>query len=288
MHIKFEDVTYTYMLGSPFEKRALNGVDVSISSGSFTAVVGSTGSGKSTLMQHINGLLVPTSGQVTVGSTVLQPGVKRKVIKPLRKKVGMVFQYPEHQLFGSTVEEDILFGPIQHGMSVERVKRRLPELLNLVGLHEDYLHESPFQLSGGQMRRVAIAGVLATEPEVLILDEPAAGLDPSGHRALLQLFRSWHEEHGLTTVLVTHDMEDAANYADDVIVMNEGSVKLKGKPIDVFREVESLTAMNLAVPPAVRIGMALRRSNWSIDVTNQSSEQLAEQLMTNWPEKGGH
>ncbi|WP_042429413.1 energy-coupling factor transporter ATPase [Geomicrobium sp. JCM 19039] len=275
MQITFNNVSYTYMPGSPFEKKALEDVNLTIRSGNFTTIVGSTGSGKSTLMQHVNGLLLPTEGQVTVGNTSFHRKTKRKFVKPLRRKVGMVFQYPEHQLFGSTVEEDILFGPIQHGMDAGEVSKRIPELLDLVGLPQDVRDGSPFQLSGGQMRRVAIAGVLATRPEVLILDEPAAGLDPAGHRALLDLFQAWHKENGLTTVLVTHDMEDAFRYADEVVVMGDGRPVLQGEPEQVFQDSDRLQSLGLAVPAAVRIREKLNRCGLSIDESFLSAKQMA-------------
>ncbi|QQK74363.1 energy-coupling factor transporter ATPase [Salicibibacter cibarius] len=283
MHISFENVSYSYMIGSPFEKRALNHVDITIESKAFTTLVGSTGSGKSTLMQLINGLVLPTSGQVQCGSFRLHRKSKRKEVKPLRQKIGMVFQYPEHQLFGATVEEDMLFGPKHLGLDVERIRKRLPELLDVVGINKEVLSVSPFNLSGGQMRRVAIAGVLAADPEVLILDEPAAGLDPAGHRALLDVLKDWHDKHGLTTILVTHDMEDAARYADEVIVMGPaGKPVTSGVPAQVFREADLLADIGLASPPSARITRALQEAGWDIDNLLLEPEALAAVIADQW------
>ncbi|AXF56678.1 energy-coupling factor transporter ATPase [Salicibibacter kimchii] len=283
MHISFENVSYSYMRGSPFEKQALDHVNIKIASKTFTALVGSTGSGKSTLMQLINGLLLPTSGQVQCGDFRLHRKSKRKEVKPLRRKIGMVFQYPEHQLFGATVEEDMLFGPKHLGLDVERVRKRLPKLLDVVGISDEVLPVSPFNLSGGQMRRVAIAGVLATDPEVLILDEPAAGLDPAGHRALLDVLKDWHDRHGLTTILVTHDMEDAARYAEEVIVMGTGGKPLtSGAPLQVFREAELLADIGLATPPSVRMVRALQKAGWDIDNLLMEPEALAAVVAEQW------
>ncbi|MBB6451491.1 energy-coupling factor transport system ATP-binding protein [Geomicrobium halophilum] len=275
MRITFRDVSYTYMIGSPFEKKALDAVNLTLSSQTFTGVVGSTGSGKSTLMQLINGLLLPTTGQVQNGDFILHRKSKRKYVKQVRRQVGMVFQYPEHQLFGSTVEEDMLFGPKHLGLDIEKSRQRFPDLLELVGLGEEILPYSPFSLSGGQMRRVAIAGVLATHPKVLILDEPAAGLDPAGHRALLDLLRDWHDQHGLTTVLVTHDMEDAARYADEIVVMDEGKPVISGAPTDVFRQADQLAGLGLDVPASVRVSRAMQAAGWEVADTLLEPEALA-------------
>ncbi|SDJ08278.1 energy-coupling factor transporter ATPase [Natribacillus halophilus] len=283
MHIAFQNVSYSYMIGSPFEKQALASVNAHISSGSFTGVVGSTGSGKSTLMQLINGLLLPTSGEVQLGDARLHRKTKRKEVKQMRKKIGMVFQYPEHQLFGSTVEEDMLFGPRHLGMDVNSIRKRLPALLDIVGIGEDVLPVSPFSLSGGQMRRIAIAGVLATDPEVLILDEPAASLDPAGHRALLDVLKTWHDERGLTSILVTHDMEDAARYADDIIVMGPAEKPVtSGPPAEVFRQVEWLSDIGLAAPPSIRIAHALQSAGWDIRDTLLEPEAMAAVVANQW------
>ena len=222
MDIRFKQVDFTYQPNTPFEQRALFDINLTIQDGSYTAIVGHTGSGKSTLLQHLNALVKPTKGQVTIGERVITPETDNKNLKPIRKKVGIVFQFPEAQLFEETVERDIAFGPKNFGVSDEEAKKLAKKMLDLVGLDEKYLQHSPFELSGGQMRRVAIAGVLAMEPEVLVLDEPTAGLDPKGRKEMMEMFSRLHKEHNMTIVLVTHLMDDVANYADHVIVLEKG------------------------------------------------------------------
>lgn len=242
------------MIGTPFEKTALHPVDLFIPSGSFTAIIGHTGSGKSTLIQHINGLLKPSAGEIVIGKFKLNADKKNKQpLRDLRQQVGLVFQYPEHQLFEETVAKDICFGPMNYGVTEEAAMRRVRELLPLVGLNEDVLESSPFQLSGGQMRRVAIAGVLAIRPSVLVLDEPTAGLDPEGRIQMLELFNNYHKEYGTTTILVTHSMEDAAKYADHLVVMNNGKIEMSGSRDEVFKESERLSEIGLDLPDTVRL-----------------------------------
>ncbi|WP_088106069.1 energy-coupling factor ABC transporter ATP-binding protein [Halalkalibacter urbisdiaboli] len=252
MDIQFNEVVHRYMPGTPFEKLALDGISLKIPSGSFTAIIGHTGSGKSTFIQHLNGLLKPSSGTVQIGSFTLTAGKNKFNLKELRKKVGLVFQYPEHQLFEETVAKDICFGPINFGLSEERALNRARKLLPQVGLSEDLLEVSPFQLSGGQMRRVAIAGVLASRPEILVLDEPTAGLDPEGRKQIMELFTNYHREHETTTILVTHQMEDAARFADHIIVLNEGKVEMEGSREQVFQHTTRLTEIGLDLPDTVR------------------------------------
>ncbi|GAE26067.1 ATPase component of general energizing module of ECF transporters [Halalkalibacter wakoensis JCM 9140] len=252
MDIVFSEVEYRYMQGTPFEKVALKDLSITIPSGSFTAVIGHTGSGKSTFIQHINGLLRPSAGSVKVGSFEMKAGKKKQDVRELRKEVGLVFQYPEHQLFEETVEKDICFGPINFGLPKEKASRRAKELLPLVGLEEEVLASSPFQLSGGQMRRVAIAGVLAIEPSVLVLDEPAASLDPEGRQQMMSLFYEYHQRNKTTTVLVTHHMEDAAKYADQIIVFHEGRVEMVGGRELIFEHAQRLNEIGLDVPKSVR------------------------------------
>jgi energy-coupling factor transport system ATP-binding protein len=217
MDIHFEKVDFTYQPNTPFEQRALFDLNLTIKDGSYTAIVGHTGSGKSTLLQHLNALVKPTRGTVKIGDRVITPETDNKNLKPIRKKVGIVFQFPEAQLFEETVERDIAFGPQNFGVSEADAKELARKMITMVGLEESYLQRSPFELSGGQMRRVAIAGVLAMEPEVLVLDEPTAGLDPQGRREMMAMFEQLHKEQGMTIVLVTHLMDDVANYADHVI-----------------------------------------------------------------------
>ena len=256
--IKFEKVSFTYQAGTPFASRALFDIDMEIKGGSYTAVIGHTGSGKSTLMQHLNGLVKPTEGTVTVGDIVIKNDSKAKEIKPVRKKVGVVFQFPETQLFEETVLKDVAFGPKNFGVSEEDALLTAKEKLNLVGLPEEFWERSPFELSGGQMRRVAIAGILAMEPEVLVLDEPTAGLDPKARIEMMELFESIHAI-GQTVVLVTHLMDDVANYADFVYLIEKGHVIDCGQPHDVFQKVAFLKQHELGVPKATEFAVALQK-----------------------------
>lgn len=247
MEIVFKELEHIYSKGTPFERVALRHINGSLADGKYHAIIGHTGSGKSTLLQHMNALLQPTSGSIQVGEEIIT-NEKRKHLKGLRKKVGIVFQFPEHQLFEETVEKDICFGPLNFGVEQEKAKQLAKEMLALVGLSEELLERSPFELSGGQMRRVAIAGVLAMEPEVLILDEPTAGLDPKGQRELMEMFYQLHQEKGLTIVLVTHSMEDAAKYADHIFVLHQGTVFTEGTPEEVFQQKEELEEIGLTLP----------------------------------------
>ncbi|MFD1207120.1 MULTISPECIES: energy-coupling factor ABC transporter ATP-binding protein [Sporosarcina] len=251
MDIALQQVEYSYAKGTPFEKRALYEVNAVIPSNSYTAIIGHTGSGKSTLLLHLNGLLKPTEGEVRIGDLTITSETKGKALKDVRKHVGIVFQFPEHQLFEETVEKDIMFGPMNFGVPEEEARRRALELIELLGLPSDVSQKSPFELSGGQMRRVAIAGVLAFKPSILILDEPTAGLDPRGRKEIMELFARLHKEEGLTTILVTHSMEDAARYADQIIVMHEGRSVLSGTPEEVFAEEELLSSFRLGLPRSV-------------------------------------
>ncbi|MGM0750047.1 MAG: energy-coupling factor ABC transporter ATP-binding protein [Bacillota bacterium] len=252
MDITIKDVEHRYQAKTPFERLALYDINALIKEGSYVAVIGHTGSGKSTLLQHLNGLLKPTKGQISLGDTVLQAGKKNKQLKALRKKVGIVFQFPEHQLFEETVLKDISFGPMNFGVKKEVAEQKAREMLKLVGLSEELLDRSPFELSGGQMRRVAIAGVLAMEPEVLVLDEPTAGLDPRGRQDIMDMFYELHTRGDLTTILVTHSMEDAAAYADEMIVMHQGTIKATGTPRDLFAKGEEMADLGLDLPETIK------------------------------------
>lgn len=248
MDITFEHVTHVYGSRTPFEKLALDDVSLHIPSGSFTSIIGHTGSGKSTLVQHINGLLKPSKGTITVGDVVIQAGAKKQDLKSLREKVGFVFQYPEHQLFEETIIKDVCFGPMNFGISESEAIKRAEESLQMVGLPASLWHRSPFDLSGGQMRRVAIAGVLALRPQAVILDEPTAGLDPKGRQEILGLFKSLHERQQLTIIMVTHSMDDAAVLSDQVVAMKGGKPLIIGTPKDVFIQKEKLQAAGLDLP----------------------------------------
>ncbi|MBC1472072.1 energy-coupling factor ABC transporter ATP-binding protein [Listeria seeligeri] len=279
MEIKLEQLGYCYQKNSPFEKRALLDVNVSFDSGSYSAIIGHTGSGKSTLLQHLNALLMPTEGKITVGDREIVAGVKQKKLRDLRKKVGIVFQFPEAQLFEETVEKDICFGPMNFGVSEEDAKIRAKKVIYEVGLTEEILSRSPFELSGGQMRRVAIAGVLAMDPEVLVLDEPTAGLDPHGREEIMEMFYNLHKEKGLTTVLVTHSMEDAARYAEKIVLMKAGTVLQIGAPREIFANPEDLIDLGLSVPDVVRFqGLFERKFNVKLTKTCLTIAELTAEM----------
>lgn len=263
MSIKIENLTHVYMPKSPFEKKALDNVNLVIEDGEFLALIGHTGSGKSTLIQHLNGLLEPTSGRILVDDIDITN--KEAKLTEIRKKIGLVFQYPEYQLFEETIEKDIAFGPNNLGLSSEEVSRRIKKSMEMVGLdYETYKNVSPFDLSGGQKRRVAIAGVIAMEPKVLILDEPTAGLDPQGRDDILEQIKLLHEKYKMTIVLVSHSMEDVGKLAQRIVVMNKGKVELLGKPSEVFKEVETLEKIGLAVPQVTYLMRVLRERGFDV------------------------
>ncbi|AQS53805.1 Energy-coupling factor transporter ATP-binding protein EcfA2 [Jeotgalibaca dankookensis] len=252
MDITLKEVGYSYGAGTPFESRALYDVNLAIPEGGYTALIGHTGSGKSTVIQHLNALLKPTKGTVTIGDRVINNKTNNKNLKYIRQKVGIVFQFPESQLFEETIAKDIAFGPMNFGASEEEGLALAKETLPLVGLDESFLERSPFDLSGGQMRRVAIAGVLAMKPEVLVLDEPTAGLDPAGRREIMTMFKRLHDEKGITIVLVTHQMDDVATYADHVIIMEKGTVVKTGTPEEIFKHAEWLQEKQLGLPASLQ------------------------------------
>ena len=263
MSIVIEHLNYVYMTGGPYETKALSDVNLTIHDGEFIGLIGHTGSGKSTLVQHLNGLIMPTSGRVLVdGMDLADKGTDRRAV---RQRVGLVFQYPENQLFEETVEKDIAFGPKNLGLDDAEIDRRVRDAMRRVALDYDQLHErSVFELYGGQMRRVAIAGVLAMEPQVLVLDEPCAGLDPRGREEILGLIKRLHEEAGTTIVMVSHSMDDVASLAERVIVMNHGELVMDGAPRDVFACGEELRGMGLDVPQAVQLADKLRERGFDI------------------------
>lgn len=279
MDITFEKVGYTYQKGTPFESRALYDIDLMIKEGSYTALVGHTGSGKSTLLQHLNALSKPTEGTVKIGDRVITSQTDNKNLKNIRKKVGIVFQFPEAQLFEETIARDIAFGPKNFGASEEEGKEIAKRMLPLVGLDESFMERSPFDLSGGQMRRVAIAGVLAMEPEVLVLDEPTAGLDPQGRKEMMEMFFGLHQQQNMTIVLVTHQMDDVANYADHMIILEKGTVVKQGEPREIFQDAEWLESKQLGVPAAVAFaGRLEKRLNRSFAKLPLTTAELAEQI----------
>ena len=278
MPIKIENLTHIYMPKSPFEKKALDNVNLVIEDGEFLALLGHTGSGKSTLIQHLNGLLEPTSGEIIVdGINISNKDVK---LSDIRKKIGLVFQYPEYQLFEETIEKDIAFGPTNLGLSDEEIERRVKNSMEMVGLDYDtYRNMSPFELSGGQKRRVAIAGVIAMEPKVLILDEPTAGLDPKGRDDILEQIKILHEKYKMTIVLVSHSMEDVGKLAEKIVVMNKGKVALQGIPQKVFKEVETLEEIGLAVPQVTYLMKKLRSRGFDVSDEVFTIEKAKEELL---------
>ena len=278
MSIKIENLTHIYMPNSPLEKKALDNVNININDGDFVAIIGHTGSGKSTLIQHMNGLLNATSGNIIIND--INIAAKGANMIDVRKQVGIVFQYPEYQLFEETIEKDIAFGPKNLALSQEEINARVKKSMEMVGLNfELYKNKSPFEISGGQKRRVAIAGVIAMEPKVLILDEPTAGLDPKGRDDILSQITKLHSTYGMTIVLVSHSMEDVARLADRVIVMNKGKVALEGKPEQVFKEVELLEEIGLGVPQVTYLMRALKKRGFDISDEAYTVEQAKEELL---------
>lgn len=283
MSIEIRNVTYTYMPKTPFERKALDGVDLVIEEGRFVAVAGHTGSGKSTLMQHLNGLLAPSSGQVLVDGVDLNAkGSKREKLaaREARLKVGMVFQYAEHQLFEETIFADVAFGPKNLGLDEKETERRVRESMESVGLAwEEFKDKSPFQLSGGQMRRVAIAGILAMQPKYLVLDEPAAGLDAMGKERLMEQLVELHREKGMTMVFVSHNMDDIARLADRVLFMHEGKALLYDTPARAFREKELLEKAGLCPPRIWSFLEELKEAGLSVETGALTVEQGLDNIM---------
>ena len=284
MSLEVKHLTHTYSAGSAFQATAVHDVSLTIEDGEFVCIVGHTGSGKSTLVQHLNGLLKPTSGQVLVdGEDMNGEGVDRRRI---RQKVGLVFQYPEYQLFEETIAKDIAFGPKNQGLSEEEIDQRVRRAMAHVHLDYDkYAERSPFDLSGGQMRRVAIAGVLAMEPKVLILDEPAAGLDPRGRERILGMLQELHREGGVTIVMVSHSMDDCARLATRMIVMSKGELVLTDTPRNVFRQADLMRSIGLGVPEAAELCGRLRAAGLLLPDDLFTQEELHDHLLRLWKEK---
>ena len=278
MSVKIENLKHVYMPGSPFEKVALNNVNLEIKTGEFVTLIGHTGSGKSTLIQHMNGLLEATEGKIIVdGEDITAKGVK---LSDVRKKVGLVFQYPEYQLFEETIEKDIQYGPKNLGLSEEEIFKRVKKSMEMVGLDYDtFKDKSPFDLSGGQKRRVAIAGVIAMEPTTLILDEPTAGLDPKGRDDILNQIQILHKTYGMTIILVSHSMEDVGRIAERIIVMNKSEIALQGTPGEVFKEIDTLEAIGLGVPQVTYLARKLREKGYPIKEEVYTIEQCKEELI---------
>ena len=282
--IRVENLVHTYGMDTPFCRSAVNGVNMEIYEGEFLGVIGHTGSGKSTLIQHLNGLLRPTSGTVWLGDRDIWAEPKK--IREVRFRVGLVFQYPEYQLFEESVYKDIAFGPKNMGLDEKEIDRRVRASAAFAGLSEDLLEKSPFDLSGGQKRRVAIAGVLAMEPEVLILDEPSAGLDPAGRKGLLENIRSYHREKGTTVVMVSHSMDEVAENVDRIIVLANAGVVMSGTPHEVFSRAQELMDVGLNVPQVTQVAMELRRRGVEIDPAVYTVADLRQALQA-FRQKGG-
>ena len=277
MSMKLKKVSYVYSEGDAFEKKALDEISLEIPDGQFVGIIGHTGSGKSTLIQHLNGLLRATSGAIYYdGENIYQEGYD---MRTLRSKVGLVFQYPEHQLFEVDVFSDVCFGPKNLGLSKEEVEERAKKALTQVGLDESYYKKSPFELSGGQKRRVAIAGILAMHPQVLILDEPTAGLDPKGRDEILDQVALLQKERKITVILVSHSMEDVARYVDRIIVVNDGKILFDDTPKQVFQHYKELESVGLAAPQVTYVVKALKEKGWDIDTTATTVEEAKEAIL---------
>lgn len=277
MSITFKEVEHIYSENTPFSYHALKGVNLNIKTGSMTALIGHTGSGKSTLIQHINALLLPTSGEIQIEDIMITATNKPETLKPLRKKAGLVFQFPEYQLFEETILKDIIFGPKNFGISEDDARNIAKETLNLVGLNESYLEKSPFDLSGGQKRRVAIAGILAMNPDILILDEPTAGLDPQGAKEMLNLFKRINKT-GKTVIIVSHDMNQVLEYCDDVIVMHNGRVERHETVDQIFKETEYLSSLSIDLPTITSFILQLNEQGFEIDSSIKDVSQLIKEI----------
>lgn len=282
--LRTEHLSYVYSQGTPFEKIAIEDVNIDIEEGEFVGVIGHTGSGKSTLIQHFNGLLRPTSGKIFVDGQDIWANPKE--IRKFRFMVGLVFQYPEYQLFEETVYKDIAFGPTNMGLTPDEIDRRVKEAARFVGLSPIQLEKSPFELSGGQKRRVAIAGVLAMDPEVLILDEPTAGLDPRGRDMILGQIKAYHAEKGNTVLLVSHSMEDVAKFATKVLVLNDTGVLLYGTVDEVFSRAEEIRAIGLGIPQITQVFRALRQRGYPVSDTVYTVAQAKEEILRLLAERG--
>jgi len=274
--IKTENLTHTYSVGTPFERVAVRDINFTLDKGEYLGIIGATGSGKSTLVQHLNGLLKPTSGSVYYDGVDIHES--KKHTREIRSKVGLVFQYPEYQLFEASVFEDIAFGPKNMGLSEDEIKERVYEAAGFVGLNESFMDKSPFGLSGGEKRRAAIAGVIAMRPEVLILDEPTAGLDPQGQAEIIKNIRSYKSSHNATVILVTHNMEEIARNVDRIVLVSKGSIVTSGTPSQVFSEAERLRELGLAAPKASMIASRLISLGLPIEQGIYTIEQLRKAL----------
>lgn len=278
MSISVKKLTHIYNPSTPFESKALENVSFEIETGEFVGLIGHTGSGKSTLIQHLNGLLKASSGEIKINDFEIKSDSKN--LSELRKKVGLVFQYPEYQLFEETIEKDIAFGPSNLGLGEEEIKNRVKESMEIVGLSYEKLKDrSPFDLSGGQRRRVAIAGVIAMKPDLLILDEPTAGLDPKGREEILSQIKKFHEKYKITIILVSHSMDDVAELANKLMVMNKGKLEIMSTPKEVFKQSEKLKEMGLGIPAVLELTNRLREKGINIDNDIITLQEAKEQII---------
>lgn len=283
MTIEVKNLSYTYMEGTPFERKALENINIKIEKGEFVGIIGHTGSGKSTLVQHFNGLLRPTAGKVIVNGI----DTSSKGLKELRKQVGIVFQYPEHQLFEETVYKDIAFGLKKLGMESSIVDERINRVIETVGLDKSILQKSPFELSGGQKRRVAIAGVLVMEPEIIVLDEPAAGLDPSGRNEIFNFIKKLYKSYKVTVIIVSHNMEEIARLVNRVIVINKGKVEMDGTVKDIFKNTQKLESMGLSAPQVTYLMKELKKAFPSMDDNIYTVEEAKMEILRQLGRRGG-
>ena len=278
MAITFKSLSYIYDEGMPYAHHALKDIDLNIEEGKITAIIGKTGSGKSTLVEHLNALLVPSSGSLEIEDTIILPGKKNKGLKALRKKVGLVFQFSEYQLFEETILKDVAFGPKNYGASEQEAIAKAKLALKMVGIDESYYETSPFDLSGGQKRRIAIAGILALEPKIIVLDEPTAGLDPKGSQEMIDLFVKLNKKAGITVILVTHDNEIVYNYADNTVLMADGEVKYSGNTLELFNDKEKVKVFNILEPKILSVKNALNDKGFKIPSNVRTIEELAKYL----------
>ncbi|MDE6555052.1 MAG: energy-coupling factor transporter ATPase [Lactobacillus sp.] len=287
MSIEFKNVDYIYAPGTPFQTQGLANVSFKIKQGSFVAIAGHTGSGKSTLMQHFDGLLLPSKGSITVAGEKINPNTSSKVLKEIRKKVGLVFQFPESQLFEETVIKDVMFGPLNFGFSEQKAREQAQEWIEKVGLPKEVMNKSPFELSGGQMRRVAIAGVMAYEPEILCLDEPAAGLDPEGQKQMFDIFKEY-QEAGHTVILISHNMDDIGKYADDMLVLEHGHLIKHASPKEIFSDPEWVKKHYLDEPVTTKLARELQKGGFKFSKMPLTVDSLVNEIASELKSRGGN
>ena len=278
MAITFKSLSYIYDEGMPYAHHALKDINLNIEEDKITAIIGKTGSGKSTLVEHLNALLVPSSGSLEIEDTIILPGKKNKGLKALRKKVGLVFQFSEYQLFEETILKDVAFGPKNYGASEQEAIAKAKLALKMVGIDESYYETSPFDLSGGQKRRIAIAGILALEPKIIVLDEPTAGLDPKGSQEMIDLFVKLNKKAGITVILVTHDNEIVYNYADNTVLMADGEVKYSGNTLELFNDKEKVKEFNILEPKILNVKNALNDKGFKVPSNVRTIDELAKYL----------